>query len=217
MPTFNGKSEKCELLKDLFRRSLKLHIQLTEEDRINYFHSVMRRDALQTFKNINGPTRENRGEILAVFEGNTINPNRWRQQNTTSRNFFFNPANQKLDFLDELQKLANDEIGIAAHAIIGQFIYAKLPPHLKKSINQAQLEIGTYEQIVLHLERELELNCLENPDELQIKTVSHNTANTNADRTKPTCHHCKKSGHYRNQYRLLNKQREQTESKQNKP
>ena len=38
----------------------------------------------------------------------------------------FNPANQKVvDFLDELQKLAKDAFGIAAHAIIEQFIYAK--------------------------------------------------------------------------------------------
>ena len=58
----------------------------------------------------------------------------------------FNPANQKLiDFLDELQKLAKDAFGVDAQAIIEQFIYAKMPPHLKKSINQAHLENGTYE------------------------------------------------------------------------
>ena len=37
--------------------------------------------------------------------------------------FVFNPANQKLvDFLDKLQKLAKNAFGIAAHAIIEQFI-----------------------------------------------------------------------------------------------
>ena len=77
----------------------------------------------------------------------------------------FNPANQNLiDFLDELQKLAKDPFRVAAQAILDQFIYAKVPPHLKKSINQAHLEPGTYEQIVTHLERELELNTLEYPD-----------------------------------------------------
>ena len=127
----------------------------------------------------------------------------------------FNPANQKLVvFLDELQKLAKDAFGIAAHAIIEQFIYAKMPPHLKKSNNQAHLENGTYEQIVTHLERELERKGLEAPDELQLNSVSHNTVNANADRTKPTCHYCKKPGHYKNQCRLLKKQREQTEKNQ---
>ena len=126
----------------------------------------------------------------------------------------FNPANQNIvDFLDELQKLAKDAFGIAAHAIIEQFIYAKIPAHLKKPINQAHLENGTYEQIVTHLERELELNGLEAPDELPINNVSQQPTNTDADRPKPTCHHCKKPGHYRNQCRLLKKQREQTAKK----
>ena len=130
----------------------------------------------------------------------------------------FNPANQKLvDFLDELQKQAKHAFGIAAHAIIEQFIYAKMPPHLKKSINQAHLENGTCEQIVTHLERELELNGLEALNELPINNVSQQPTNTNADRTNPTCHRCKKPGNYRNQCRLLKKQREQTENNQNNP
>ena len=73
-----------------------------------------------------------------------------------------------------------------------------MPPHLKKSKNQAHLENGTYKQIITHLEMELELNGLEAPDELQINTVSHNNANANADRPKPACHHCKKPRHYKN-------------------
>ena len=50
MPTFNGQSEKFELFEDLFKTSLKNHNQLTEDDKIKYFHSLMRGDALQTFK-----------------------------------------------------------------------------------------------------------------------------------------------------------------------
>ena len=49
MPTFDGKSEKLELFEHLFQMSLKNNNQLTEEQRINYFHSLMRGDALQKF------------------------------------------------------------------------------------------------------------------------------------------------------------------------
>ena len=42
-----------------------------------------------------------------------------------------NPATQRLiDFLEKLQKIATDAFGVAAQAIIEQFIYAKMPPHL---------------------------------------------------------------------------------------
>ena len=198
MPTFDGKSEKFELFEDLFQTSLKILDQLIEEDRINYFHSLMKGDALQTFKNINGPTRENLGEIMAVFWRKFLKPQSMATAKHKFQKIVFNQAKHKLaEFLDELQKLANDAFGIAiaAHSIIEQFIYARMPPHLKKSTNQAHLENGTSEQNVTHLEKELGLNGLEAPDELQIKTVSHNIANAIADRPKPTCHHCKNPGH----------------------
>ena len=175
MPTFDGNSQKFELFEDLFQTSLKIHNQLTEEDKKYYFHSVMRGDALQTFKNITSPNRENLGEILTVFRRKYVKPQSMATAKHKFHQLVFNPVNQKLiDFLDELQKLAKDAFGVAAQAIIDQFIYAKMPPHLKKSINQAHLENGTYEQIVTHLERELELNNLEYPDETQMNTVTHN-------------------------------------------
>ena len=174
MPTFDGKSENFELFEDLFQTSLKIHNQLTEEDKINYFHSLMRGDALQTFKNISSPNRENLTEILTVFRRKYVKPQSMATAKHKFQQLVFNPANQKLiDFLDELQKLAKDAFGVDAQAIIEQFIYAKMPPHLKKSINQAHLENGTREQIVTHLERELELNSLEYPDETQMNTVMH--------------------------------------------
>ena len=155
-------------------------------------------------------------EILALFRRKYVKPKSMATAKHKFQKIVFNRANQKLvDFLEELQKLAKDAFGIAAHAIIEQFIYAKMPPHLKKSINQAHLVNGTYEQIVTHLEKELELNGMEAPDELQMNTVGHNTVNANADRTKPTCHYCKKPGHY--QCQLLKKQRGQTENNQNNP
>ena len=152
MLTFDGKSEKFELFEDLFQTSLKIHNQLAEEDKKYYFLSVMRGDAIQTFKNIGSPNRENLTEILTVFRRKYVKP----QLMATARHKFqqlrFSPANQKLiDFLDGLQKLTKDAFGDAAQAIIDQFIYAQMPPQLRKSLNQAHLENGTYEQIVTHL------------------------------------------------------------------
>ena len=145
MPIFDGKSESFELFEDVFQTSLKTQIRLTEDDRNNYFHSFMRGYASQTFKNINGPTHENLAEAQAVCRRNYVKP----QSMTTAKHKFqqlvFNPTNQKLvDFLHELQKLAKNTFGIAAHAIIENFIYARMPRHLKKLINQAYLDNGTY-------------------------------------------------------------------------
>ena len=142
MPTFDGKPEEFELFEDLFQTNLKIHNQLTGTDRINYFRSPKGGNALQTFKIIDDQTREGMVEILEVFRRKYVKP----QSIATTKpkfQFVFDSANQKLvDFFDELQKLAKDASGIAAHVIIEQFISARMPPHLKKSINQAQLENG---------------------------------------------------------------------------
>ena len=213
MPTFDGKSEKFELFEDLFQTCLKIHNQLTEEDKIFYFPSLMHGDALQTFKNITSPNRENLGEVLTVFRRKYV---KLQSMDTAKHKFqrvVFNPAKQKLiDFLDELQELAKNAFGVAAQGIIEQFIYAKMPTHLKKSINQAHSENGTNEQIVSHLERELELNGLEAPDEMQRNTVTQQAPQQNSEKFKPTRHHCKKPGHYQNQCRQFKRKKEQIQN-----
>ena len=133
MPTFDGKSEKFGLFEHLFQTSFKIQYQLTEEDKINYFHSLMRGDAPQTLKNISSGNRENLAENLSVFRRKYLK----FQSTATAKHKFQHlvpiPANHELiEFLDELQKLAKDAFGVAAQAINEQFMYAKMPPHLKK-------------------------------------------------------------------------------------
>ena len=72
------------------------------------------------------------------------------------------------------------------------------------------MEKGTCEQIVSHLERELELNGLKAPDEMPINTVTPQAPQQNSGKPKPTCHHCKKPGHYENQCRQLKREKDQT-------
>ena len=82
MPTFDGKSQKFELFEDLFQTSLKIHNQLTEEDKISYFHSLMRGDALQNFKNITSPTERIWEKFRLYSVENTLHFSQWLQRNT---------------------------------------------------------------------------------------------------------------------------------------
>ena len=77
------------------------------------------------------------------------------------------------------------------------------------------MENGTYEQIVSHLERELELNGLEAPDEMPINTVTQQAPQQNPNKPRPTCHHCKKPGDYQNQCRQLKREKDQTRNDTN--
>ena len=82
--------------------------------------------------------------------------------------------------------------------MIENLLYAKLPPYLKVSLNLAYLENGTYDQMVAHLEKELELSGLENDGEPTIPimtAVPPNNNQQNTEQTKVLCHYCKKPGH----------------------
>ena len=66
-----------------------------------------------------------------------------------------------------------------------------------------------------HLERELDLNGLEAPDEMPINTVTQQAPQQDSIKPKPMCHHCKKPGHYQNQCRQLKREKGQTRNNAN--
>ena len=128
-------------------------------------------------------------QISTLFRRKYVKPQSMATAKHKFQRLVFNPANEKLhNFPEELQKLAKKAFVVATQAIIEQYIYAKMPRHLKKSTKQVHMENGTYEQIVLHLENELELNRLEAPDELQISTVTQQAAQHNPEKPKLTFH-----------------------------
>ena len=103
MPTFDRKSEKFELFEDFFQTSLKNHKKLNEDGNINYFHFLMRGDALETFKNFKNPAWENFGENLTVFRRNYVKPQSIATSKHNIQKFVFNPVNEKLEeLLDKL-------------------------------------------------------------------------------------------------------------------
>ena len=216
--TFDGKSEKFELFEDLFHTMIKMQPDMTETKKINHFHSLLRKNALQTFRNINTANRQTLEEILAVFRRKYVKPESQATAKHKWHRLVFDPNNMKLpDFLEELNQGAEKAFGENAQVMIDSLLYAKLPPKLKRSVNMARLENATYEEIVTHLERELELNGLEEGDDIPVPTMS--TAPT---ATRPrtgllssgidpniTCNYCKKPGHVKDDCRKLKRKEEQ--------
>ena len=216
--TFDGKSEKFELFEDLFHTMIKMQPDMTETMKINHFHSLLRKNALQTFRNINTANRQTLEDILAVFRRKYVKPESQATAKHKWHRLVFDPNTMKLpDFLEELNQGAEKAFGENAQAMIDSLLYAKLPPKLKRSVNMARLENATYEEIVTHLERELELNGLEEGDDIPVPTMS--TAPT---ATRPgtgllssgidpgiTCNYCKKPGHTKDDCRKLKRKEEQ--------
>ena len=179
--TFDGKSEKLELFEDLFHTMIKMQPAMTEQMKINHFHSLLRKGALQTFRNINSINRQTLEDVLVIFRRKYVKPESRATAKHKWHRLTLDPNTMKLpDFLEELNQGAEKAFGENAKSMIDSLLYAKMPPKLKRSVNMARLENGTYEKIVTHLERELELNALEESDDLPMETMaSASTSNNN--------------------------------------
>ena len=196
---FDGKNEKFELFEDLFRTMLKMQPEMTEAMKINHFHAHLRQEALQTFRIISAINKKILDDVLIVFRRKYVKPESQVTAEHKWHKLTFDPNTKSLpEFIEELNECAKRPFGDNAQHMIDSLLYAKLPPHLKRSLNLAYLENGTYDQIVTHLETEIELSGLENDGELTIPTmtaVPPNDNQQNTEQTKIVCHYYKKPGH----------------------
>ena len=100
--TFDGKSEKFELFEDLFHTMIKMQPDMTETMKINHFHSLLRKNALQTFRNINTANRQTLEDILAVFRRKYVKPESHATSKHKWHRLVFDPNTMKLpDLLEE--------------------------------------------------------------------------------------------------------------------
>ena len=159
---------------------LKIQPEMTEATKINHFHAHLRKEALQTFRNISTINKKTLDDVLIVFRRKHVKPESQATAKHKWHKLTFDPNTKSLpDFLEELNECAERAFGDNAQHMIDSLLYAKLPPHLKRSLNLAYLENGTYDRIVTHLEKELELSGLENDGELTIPTMTAVPPNDN--------------------------------------
>ena len=212
--TFDGKSEKIELFEDLFHTMIKMQPEMTEQMKINHFHSLLRKNALQTFRNINSTNRQTLEDVLVIFRRKYVKPESQATAKHKWHRLVFDPNTMKLpDFLEELNQGAEKAFGDHAQKMIDSLLYAKLPPKLKRSFNMARLENGSYDEIVAHLERELELNALEESDDLPMATMTSSSAKpktplSTGQMSDITCNYCKEKNHMVKDCEKLKKKKE---------
>ena len=212
----DGKSEKFERFEDLFHTMIKMPLAMTEQMKINHFHSLLRKGSLQTFRNINSINRQTLEDVLVIFRRKYVKPESQARAKHKWHRLNFDPNTMKLpDFLEDLNQGAEKAFGENAKSMSDSLLYAKLPPKLKRSVNMVRLENETYEEIVAHLERELELNALEESDDLPISAMaSASTSNSNLlskgikTNKDAQCSYCKATGHFYKSCPKLTKKKE---------
>ena len=129
---FDGKNEKFELFEDLFHTMLKMQPEMTEAMKINHFHALLRKEALETFRKISASNKKTLTDVLIVFRRKNVKPESQATAKHKWHKLTVDPYTKSLpDFLEELNECAERAFGDTAQNMIDSLLYAKLPPHLK--------------------------------------------------------------------------------------
>ena len=178
---------------------LKMQPETTEAIKNEHSQAHLQKEALQTFRNMSAINKKTLDVVLILFRRKYVKPESKATAKHKWHKLTLEPNTESLpDSLEQLNEGAERAFGDNAQQMIDNLLYAKLPPHLKRSLNLAYPENGTYGETVAHLQRELELSGLENDGELSIPTMTAVLPNDNKENTekiKIVCHYCKKPGH----------------------
>ena len=151
MPSLGGRNGKFEHFEDLSTTSLKVYPNISEDEQIHYFHSLLRGDSFQTYRNVTDTNRASLEDIITTFRRRYVRPQSVATARCKWEQLPFDHSHQKFqDFLEQYQKFAQEAFGDEASKYIETSFYAKMPPHLKRVLNQARLETESYDTMVQH-------------------------------------------------------------------
>ena len=137
--TFDWKSEKFELFEDILTPDDATNMMQTMK--INHFHSLLRKNAIQTFRNTNSAKRQTPEDILVVLRRKHVKLESEATAKHKWHRLVIEPNTMKLQcFLKELNQGAKQALGKNARTKIDILFYAKLTANLKCSINLARHE-----------------------------------------------------------------------------
>ena len=103
--------------------------------KINHFHSLLKKGALQTFRNIIQINRQTVENLLVIFRRKYVKPKFQATAKHKWLRIIFDPNIMKLlDFLVELNQGAKKAFAENVKSMTDNLLYAKLPPKLKRSV-----------------------------------------------------------------------------------
>ena len=127
--------------------------EITKAMKKKHFQAQIRKEALQTIRNKSAANATNLDDVLFVLVRKNDKPESQATAKQKWNKLTFDLfTKSQSDILEGLNECAEKAFGDNAQYLIDNSLYAKLPSHLKRSLNLAYLGNGTYDQIAAHLE-----------------------------------------------------------------
>ena len=220
VPNFRGQKDKFVEFEHLLLNHLSpLANKITEENKLHFFQSLLRDDAIEYWQSIHITPMTTLKDVLDLFRKEFAKEDlkevaryKWDQAR-------YDPTTETFgDFLKNLKKTAKQAFGNEADKVIKMFLFGKLPVEIQQELTMANKEESSPEEIKTYLMRKYQYQQYVAPHTaIQPFNAVTSSAPTTITTTKPTtttttqpterkrfegqCFYCGKTGHRKTECR----------------
>ena len=225
VPNFKGQREKYNEFEHLLLNHIKpVANKISEEEKIHFFQSLLREEAIEFWQTIPITTTTTLAHILDIFRKEFAKEDMKEVARYKWNEAKYDPSNETFsDFLKNLKKTAKQAFGADADHCIRMFLFGKLPVEIQQELTMANKEDSTPEEIKLYLQRKYQYQQILTPNnpatvqpfnQMSAPTYTQNkpgpqqqqTTEPNADKPpfrkfEGKCFYCGKMGHRKQECR----------------
>ena len=155
VPLFRGNREKYNELEHLLKNHLRPHMnKLTDEQKLNYFQSLLRDEAIEFWQTLKITTETTLQDVLQAFTKEYAKEDLKEVSKYKFDQMRYDPTKESFaDFLTRYKKLAKQAYGDKANDIAETFLFAKLPIQIQNELAMAGKHDAKVEEIKTFVQR----------------------------------------------------------------
>ena len=180
VPNFRGSKDKYNEFEHLLLNHFRpIANKITEEDKIHFFQSLLRDEAIDFWQTITINPTTTLQDVLQLFRKEFAKEDMREVARYKWNEARYDPTTQTFgDFLKDLKKIAKQAYGDEADKCIKMFLFGKLPVEIQQELTMANKEDSSPEEIKTYLLRKYQYQNV-----LQQTTSTYQPFNQMSDNT----------------------------------
>ena len=155
VPLFRGNREKYNDFEHLLPDHLRLHQhKLSEEQKLTYFQSLLRDDAIEFWQSLKITTQTTLAQVLRYFKKEYAKEDLKEVAKYKFDQMRYDPTAEIFnEFLNKFKKVAKQAFGDRSGDITETFLFAKLPVQMQNELAMAETHDASLEEIRTFVKR----------------------------------------------------------------